>query len=315
MTVRNLDRLLIRPYEKKSAALHVEQTVQSILDKQDVTDEILKKSDIWLDEHFSDTVIGRYKKESRKVQIALGVMGHLAARQAIPRLVDSFESTGSFLISKHISDDFLKKYFPDAKPLWPAARESYRTSYWLIGASNAIQTELKATNHPLLHYFDTANKNQYHTWQAWRNGPGRNRWPVTQSSPTKLLADRFSASIIINTRLCVGIMASKAIHHMLSTNNLHTSSKDLSTITAEAIDTMHRHTSADRHLSWEPDWETQHNALGYDRKSTPTDGAEALLQCPVRKILKPNNYAASIEGALMMQDPDFVQHDFYAMVQ
>lgn len=306
MTSRNLDRLLIHPYEKKGASRHVEQTVQSVLDKQDVASQTLKNSNAWLDSHFPDTISGRYRKATRKVQIALGTMGHLAAQNAMPKLIKKYESSGSLSATDEIPTDRFNT-FNDFSQLPPSVQEAYHTSYWLIEACNEMQTFLEATNHPLLDYYDTNNTHRHHTWQQWREGPGHNRWPTHRNMES--LVDTFTDSILKNTQLCVSLMSSKAIHCMLTTNRLDISSDELGIVAGESIDKMHRHSSPERHLSWEPDWKKRHKDMGYNKKNTPFDGAEALLQCPVSNVIKPNRYAASAEGSLMMQDSDFVQHE------
>jgi hypothetical protein len=315
MTEKNRDRLLIKPYEKKGESLHVEQTIQSILDHPDMVGQTLENSNAWLDNHFPDTVSGKYKNTSRRVQIALGAMGHLAAQRAIPKLIENYESSGSISAPEDIPADFFDAYLEPSMH-WHqasnAAIESHRISYWLIEACNETQELLEDTKHslhPLLDYFSSSNKSRYLAWQQWREGPGRNRWPTKRQNPSISLASALNSGLIVNTELCNSLMGSRVIHYMDATGHLDITSENLAVAAAETIDKMHRHTSSNRHLGWEPDWMEEHNSIGYVRKWMPTDGTEALLQCPVGNIVKPNAFAASVEGASMMQDPDFVQHE------
>lgn len=314
MTTKDYDKPLIKPYEKKGAALHVERTVQAVLDEPNSIDQTLNSSNEWLKNHFPDTISGNYKNALRKTQIAFGIMGHLAVQRAMPKLSQMLEAGGSPLVPNDIPDSFFDKYISINH--WQraprAAIESYRTSYWLLEACNEVQDNLENTSHPLhplLVYADTSMRERHSTWHRWHLGPGRNRWPSTRSNPSESLSHAVNQSFTLNMILSSSLMGANVIYHLHKTNRLDIPSKTLAAAAGEATDTLHRHTSADRHLAWQPDWEAQIESVGYTRRTLPEDGAEALLQCPIDNIVKPNAYAASIKGASMMQDPDFVQHE------
>lgn len=77
----------------------------------------------------------------------------------------------------------------------------------------------------------------------------------------------------------------------------------------ESIEQISWHTTGNRHYGWVPDWKEREENNERLHGVPPEDGVQALAFIPPSRLTEPNNYASSIDGADMMKDPDFCQHE------
>lgn len=301
--------VLLEPHPKKGIAKRVEDTVQEIVNDEFATiDTVLAKSDTELDQYFTPSITGDYKRSQRQVQIRFATLGAAACQRLLPRLTTVHRRQGSF----GAPPDMLNSYFnipKNAAGEDPAYTESLKTAYWTVACINKVIATLKRPDHPLHPVYThlTAGFTDHtQAHKVWHHGPGKDRWPyeLAHNDPEVRLLSTFT----INLHFATSILAASAIHHLIHQNR-KADSEEL----AHAIDTALPHvaweTSCDRHVAWTPEWreiQAEKGFAGYH--INPVQGVPALLQSPVEKIIEPGPYDASVNELWCMRQPTFHSH-------
>lgn len=294
---------LIKPYAKEGIALHAEEAVQALLDNPYDAPEIIRQSNQTIDSHFNSSITGEYKKTGWRATIALATMGHLVVRNAMLDMLDTHHYFSSLAPP---SLDFDTLLLPGDHST--AIQVASNSSYWLRHHIGQLPKKISSFNNPhrlIFEYFSNSDILNITRLDDWQAGPGKNRWPTDKrgTDPT----NRLLTVVRDNTDLANSLLCAKAIHHLIHKNS-NASSSELYQSTMGAVEQISWQTTGNRHYGWVPDWKELFKNSKRPPGMTPADGLQAFLSIPPSKLTQPNGYASSVEGAAIMQDPDFCLH-------
>lgn len=293
---------LIKPYHKEGLALHAEETVQALLDAPYDTPEIIKRSNHIIDSHFNSSVTGEYKKAGWRAKIGMAAVGHLVVRAAMMDILNNYQYFGSLsppsltLDTLHGAPSNLIEKVDD-------------TSFWLRHHTKHTLNAIHLPNNAyrsLYGYFKDANLSHHICQRDWRAGAGKDRWPSGEY-PTFDDHERLADCFLVNGKLAVSLLCTKAIHHLVHKNS-NAGNTELYQASRASIEQISWQTSGSRHYGWAPDWREREARNEHLPGTMPRDGMTALLTIPPSQLTLPNNFMASRNGSTLMQDPDFCIH-------
>lgn len=304
LTAKDTDSLpFIQPFPTKGLANLTEQAVQKLVElPRNDHASILAGYNELVNRHFNNSVTGEYAKAGWKNKVTLAAMGHIAARNAMLNILDSYHylgATGSLEIPSHCEATSMHNI---------AEAQSKHAPYWLTYHSRKLleNSSSQFSKYSVLRRQGEENAdNFWTTLTVWQEGPGKNRWPSNKVERSDLtLHQQLMNMFNFNTDLALSLLCTRAIHYLTYTNS-KASSDELYHVATQSIEEFSWATTTNRHLSWTPDWKERERLGLYQQKGAPRDGVAALLQeCP-SDVTRPNKYAASVSGVDSMQNPIF----------
>jgi hypothetical protein len=327
-TLYEQEPVTIVPFPKIGAAADAEIAAQTVINSAahpGAIDNAFTMLDGQLNDRYrGKSEVAEFKKAQRFRQAAITAAGFVILQTALPRMNNWYEQHLRTIIPDDVQLEPL--IYGDAATRnagyggrMSLPERAYRTSHLLTDSSWKAFKAMEDESHPyhaLLPHVRQALSRYQSAWNIWHEGAGKDRWPYFTILP-KLgnKADTFLASIFAtNVRLAVNLLASKAISHLIyHSNGGLLDAVQLAAVLRPSVPELLRHTTIDRHVTWEPDWR-EREINGENLDNTPLDGVKALLQQPAQKILDPNEYAASRgpHGSRVMQNSDFCPHPMIA---
>lgn len=251
------------------------------------------------------SVSGVYSRAQSFRQAVFGTLLFEGLRVALPRMAEHHEEHQTLIPPPDVHFNpagYVRKKVLDE--LHPTQITALQSAYWLVDGIGRTVRAMRRGNHSLSDlypYIDSSNIDYFTAFDAWKAGPGRNRWPAAQESRWKSGSRTIKSIVCLNVRQAVYLLSAKAVHHLIHTNP-RADAAELDEAVAKAVPRMNWVASTNRHLGWSPDWRDDHWGI------LPLDGVEALLQVPTSNITEPNAYAASVLGMSIMEDAEFCPH-------